>query len=180
MLSTFRNIIYLRSSFGMLQYAISWSCAALLTSILTLWWTISSVGLSAASAWGLLTLVHAPLQACLELSVLSLELTVLKQQRVDHPSQCLYTIGQASIGDNFGESLGGSQAPRASAKFPWLPRNFPEFSGRAERVSTKGYPSSGRFLEISLKLIIRNYCIKCPKIGEIWPFHGYPFCGYPF
>ena len=40
----------------------------------------------------------------------------------------------------------------------------------------KGYPWSGRSLEISL----RNYCIKCPKIREIWPFHGYPFCGYPF
>ena len=40
----------------------------------------------------------------------------------------------------------------------------------------KGYPWSGRILEISL----RNYCIICPKIGEIWPFHGYPFCGYPF
>ena len=40
----------------------------------------------------------------------------------------------------------------------------------------KGYPWSGRFLAISL----RNYCIKCPKKGEIWPFHGYPLCGYPF
>ena len=40
----------------------------------------------------------------------------------------------------------------------------------------KGYPWSGRFLEISL----RNLCIKCPKLGEIWPIRGYPFCGYPF
>ena len=40
----------------------------------------------------------------------------------------------------------------------------------------KGYPWSGRFLEISL----RKYCIKCPKIGEIWAFHGCPFCGCPF
>ena len=56
--------------------------------------------------------------------------------------------------------------------------NFLEHSFREGPKGSpqKGYPWSGRFLEISL----RNYCIKCPRIREIWPFHGYPFCGYPF
>ena len=27
---------------------------------------------------------------------------------------------------------------------------------------------------------LRNYCIRCPTLEEIWPFHEYPFCGYPF
>ena len=30
------------------------------------------------------------------------------------------------------------------------------------------------------EISLRNCCIKCPKIGEIWPIRGYPFCGYPF
>ena len=59
------------------------------------------------------------------------------------------------------------------------PLHLPPFIPRREGPKgspQKGYPWLGRFLDISL----RNYCIKCPKIGESWPFHGYPFCGYPF
>ena len=50
------------------------------------------------------------------------------------------------------------------------------FSGRTRRVSTKGVSMiraiSGNFPE---KLLYKN----APKIGEIWPFHGYPLLWIP-
>ena len=33
---------------------------------------------------------------------------------------------------------------------------------------------------IAEKKSLRNFCKKCPKVWEVWPFHGHPFCGYPF
>ena len=54
--------------------------------------------------------------------------------------------------------------------------SFLYFSARTKGFPQKGYPRSGQFLRKSL----RNYCRKCPKNEEVWPFHGHPFCGYPF
>ena len=45
-------------------------------------------------------------------------------------------------------------------------------SARTKRVSTKGV-SMIRAISV---IFLRNYCIKCPKIREIRPIHGYPFC----
>ena len=64
--------------------------------------------------------------------------------------------------------------------FPDLFETFPDsrdFLGQEPKgFRQKGYPWTRPFLKISL----RNYCIKCPQIGEIWPFIDTPFCGYPF
>ena len=74
------------------------------------------------------------------------------------PFKIALTTTQVNLGCCKG---GGLEAP-----------NFQQGLG----CTQKGSPCSRRFLKISL----RNYCIKCLRIEEIWPFHGYPSCGYPF
>ena len=47
-------------------------------------------------------------------------------------------------------------------------------SARTKRVSTKG----ASMIRAISEFFLRNCCIKCPKLGEIWPLRGYLFCGY--
>ena len=49
-----------------------------------------------------------------------------------------------------------------------------EKSARTKRVSTERLS----MIRAISGIFLRNYCIRCPKIREFRPIHGYPFCGY--
>ena len=83
------------------------------------------------------------------------------------------------VGDRFLSSTGAGKNCALSTRLQHPAQHCGGENSCAQRPKgspQKGYPRSGRFLEMSL----RNYCVKCLKIEEMWPFHGYPFCGYPF
>ena len=85
--------------------------------------------------------------------------------------------GMTHFYHNRGADVSGPVKTSTGYNFPrQIPKQttsvaFESFSRQGPKgFPKKGYPLSGRFLKISL----RNYCIQCPKIGEMRPFHGYP------